>query len=228
MNRRQRPGTTGRRAASLLPQRLKTNMTVTADAIDRIAIETRISLVLARVLRHKPQEIGLTLDRNAWAEIDALIAGLNDLTSPSKELMWSLPLVDRALIDRVVTSDDEMRFEISPCGRYIRAVRGHSVEIDLQCVPATPPDFLFHGTSEQALSSIRREGLTPQSRQAVHLAPDPHAALYACHRSPTVLVVSAKAMHEAGHVFQVAPNGTWLTDRVPPRFLRFPKGAFGS
>jgi putative RNA 2'-phosphotransferase len=35
-----------------------------------------------------------------------------------------------------------------------------------------------------------------------------------------VLVVDAAAMHQAGFVFYRSSNGVWLTDHVPPEFLR--------
>jgi putative RNA 2'-phosphotransferase len=30
-------------------------------------------------------------------------------------------------------------------------------------------------------------------------------------------------MHRDGHVFHISANGVWLTQRVPPRYLRFPE-----
>jgi putative RNA 2'-phosphotransferase len=35
-----------------------------------------------------------------------------------------------------------------------------------------------------------------------------------------VLVVDAAAAHAAGHEFRRASNGVWLTDAVPPGYLR--------
>lgn len=37
-----------------------------------------------------------------------------------------------------------------------------------------------------------------------------------------VLTVDTAAMHRDGHVFRVSANGVWLTEAVPPRYLRFP------
>ena len=39
-------------------------------------------------------------------------------------------------------------------------------------------------------------------------------------RAPVVLVVDAAGAHAAGHAFRRASNGVWLTDRVPPGYLR--------
>ena len=35
-------------------------------------------------------------------------------------------------------------------------------------------------------------------------------------------IEEAGAMHRAGHVFHISANGVWLTDAVPPEFLRLP------
>ena len=32
---------------------------------------------MARILRHKPETIGITLDEHGWANVDALIEGVN-------------------------------------------------------------------------------------------------------------------------------------------------------
>jgi hypothetical protein len=36
---------------------------------------------------------------------------------------------------------------------------------------------------------------------------------------PVLLTVDAAAMHAAGHAFDQAANGVWLTDHVPPGYL---------
>jgi putative RNA 2'-phosphotransferase len=44
------------------------------------------------------------------------------------------------------------------------------------------------------------------------------------HGTPAILVVDARAMHDAGHAFFVSANGVWLTDAVPPQYLRLFEG----
>ncbi|CAM5405640.1 RNA 2'-phosphotransferase [Streptomyces tanashiensis] len=62
------------------------------------------------------------------------------------------------------------------------------------------------------------------ARHHVHLSPDRETATRVGARRgrPVVLSVDAGAMRRAGHVFHVSANGVWLTDAVPPEFLRFP------
>ena len=35
-----------------------------------------------------------------------------------------------------------------------------------------------------------------------------------------ILVVDSAAIARDGHAFRLSPNGVWLVDRVPPRYLR--------
>ena len=170
------------------------------------------SKFLSLVLRHQPALIGLQLDANGWVDIDTLIAR----AAPKRRL-------DRALIDAVVATSDKQRFALSADGRRIRANQGHSVAIDLALPPATPPPLLYHGTATRFVDAIRREGLTPGSRQHVHLSRDIDTAVKvgSRHGTPHVLRVDAAAMTAAGHVFHVSENGVWLTAAVPVAFIDF-------
>ncbi|MFD6433046.1 RNA 2'-phosphotransferase [Streptomyces venezuelae] len=173
----------------------------------------KVSKYLSKHLRHSPHRIGLTLDANGWVEIDALLAAAAAHRFP----------VTRAELDHVVAVNDKQRFAIE--GGRIRASQGHSVEVDLDLPPSTPPAYLYHGTVAAHLAAIRAEGLRPMNRHAVHLSPDRETATRVGARRgrPVVLSVDAGAMHRAGHVFQVSANGVWLTAAVPPGFLRFPQ-----
>ncbi|MFB7735091.1 RNA 2'-phosphotransferase [Streptomyces sp. NPDC056112] len=171
----------------------------------------KVSKYLAKHLRHQPERIGLTLDEGGWVEIDALIraAAANGFRFSREEL------------DHVVATNDKRRFAIE--GSRIRASQGHSIGVDLGLPAATPPPYLYHGTVARNLEAIRSDGLRPMNRHDVHLSPDRETATRVGARRgrPVVLVVDAAAMHRAGHVFHVSANGVWLTQSVPPRYLRF-------
>ena len=38
----------------------------------------RLSVFISLILRHKPEEIGITLDEYGWADVEELIAGINN------------------------------------------------------------------------------------------------------------------------------------------------------
>ena len=172
------------------------------------------SKFLSYVLRHAPETIGLVLDENGWANVDELVLKAREAGRA----------FDRAaLLDAVATSD-KRRFTLSPDGMRIRAAQGHSVGIDLGLALKVPPAMLFHGTAAGTVPAILIEGLKPGRRTKVHLSLDEETAgkVGQRHGKPVVLRVDAAGMHANGLPFWRAENGVWLTDHVPPQFLRTP------
>ncbi|MFD0899855.1 RNA 2'-phosphotransferase [Actinomadura sediminis] len=169
----------------------------------------RVSKYLARHLRHRPGDIGLVLDREGWADVGELLAAAARHGFP----------IGRGELERVVASDGKGRYALD--GNRIRAVQGHSVPVELNLPVAPPPDVLYHGTAGRFVAAIRREGLRPMGRHAVHLSPDRETAerVGARRGAPVVLVVRAGRMAADGHEFRVTSNGVWLTASVPPRYL---------
>src|SRR5215470_5379984 len=126
-----------------------------------------MSKFLSLVLRHKPEEIGLTLDGQGWADVEDLIERANRRGVP----------LTRELVERVVATNDKKRFALSADGARIRASQGHSVEVDLGLEPRQPPEVLFHGTATRFLAGIAEKGLLPGKRQYVHLSLDEATAV---------------------------------------------------
>ena len=178
---------------------------------------TRTSRFLSRILRHDPGLIGITLDAAGWADIDTLLTAAEA----------SGRTIPRETLDEIVATNDKQRFAISEHGQKIRARQGHSIPVDLGLEPMTPPPELYHGTVDRFLPSIREHGLRPGSRHAVHLSADAETAVKVGSRrgKPVVLVVDATGAAAAGVLFTRSENGVWLTDAVPPEFLRFPEDA---
>jgi len=174
----------------------------------------KVSKFLSLVLRHKPEHIRLTLDREGWADIDELIARAGT---------HGMPLT-RETVLRVVETSDKQRFALDQAGQRIRANQGHSIDVDLGLEPREPPPILFHGTATTAIASIRGKGLHAATRQHVHLSPDEATAIKVRrrHGPPVVLRIDAARMRTAGHEFFCSTNGVWLTDSVPTEFIEFP------
>ena len=170
------------------------------------------SKYLARHLRHQPEALGLTLDPGGWVAVDALLATMR---RHGVEL-------SRAELEEIVARNNKQRFSFDETGTRIRANQGHSIPVDLQLAPATPPDALYHGTSKATIGPILREGLQKMRRQHVHLSRDKATAIKvgSRHGAPIVLLVDAAAMARDGYRFFLSDNGVWLTDHVPPQYLR--------
>jgi putative RNA 2'-phosphotransferase len=173
------------------------------------ASDTEISKFLSYVLRHAPQEIGLSLDSEGWT-------GYSEL---SQKICTKFGVTD-ADIRRVIDENPKKRFTLS--GNRIRAAQGHSIDVKLELSPVPPPAVLYHGTTDEAWEQIRVSGLKPMGRTHVHLSPDIVTARVVAVRrkGPHILLtIDTAAMANQGYSFFVADNGVWLTAEVPPQFL---------
>jgi putative RNA 2'-phosphotransferase len=171
-----------------------------------------LSKFVSYVLRHKPEAIGLQLDVEGWASIDALVKGAEEA---GKEISYEV-------ITSIVLHSDKKRFEISVSGESIRAVQGHSSEsVERKYSELEPPEFLYHGTATRFLDSIRKEGLLQRARHHVHLTENEALARDVGLRygKPVVLRIKSNRMFLSGFKFFRAENNVWLTLTVPPEFI---------
>lgn len=175
-------------------------------------LHTKESRFLSLILRHKPEEIGITLDEHGWADVEALIDGVN------RKGKYQF---DRKLLEEIVRTDEKQRYSFSEDGTKIRANQGHSVPVDVEPEELTPPEFLWHGTATRFAERILAEGLKPMSRLYVHLSPDEETARKVGVRHGTLylLRVHTGEMARQGCRFFRSANGVWLTRSVPPQFL---------
>lgn len=171
------------------------------------------SKYLSLLLRHHPEKIGLQLDENGWASVEALL------------LKWDGPVIlDYTSLEHIVSTNNKKRFSFDESGQKIRASQGHSIGVDLQLEPQSPPDFLYHGTVEIYLASIRLQGLLKMDRQHVHLSVDESTATLVAQRrgKPMLLRIRSGDMQAAGYSFFLSANAVWLTEQVPVDYIQFP------
>ena len=120
----------------------------------------RVSKLLSLGLRHQPDVLGIELDGAGWADVAAVLRGLDacghQLTADE--------------LEELVAGSDKQRFALSADGARIRANQGHSVAVDLGLERREPPAILFHGTVARFVESIRRDGLLRRARTHVHLS----------------------------------------------------------
>lgn len=170
------------------------------------------SIFLSLILRHKPEVIGISLDHNGWADVDALIEGVN----ASGKYTLDMPT-----LEEIVRTDSKQRYSFNADKTKIRANQGHSIEVDVELTKAQPPEILYHGTGEKFVSAIKSEGLKPKSRLYVHLSKDIDTAriVGVRHGKPQIFRVLSGKMAKDGFDFFLSANGVWLTNRVPVEYL---------
>ena len=185
-------------------------------------------------LRHGADDTGLDVDDDGYVSIDALLAVLCESHPGVSETDVA------AVIQRVQA--DKKRFSL--IDGKVRANYGHSLIRAVQHPVALPPALLFHGTTEDSLPAILREGLRPMLRQYVHMTPDRSLAnrTGARHGRPVVVGVDAERAADDGLKFMRANPVFWLTEFVPgnlrsskrrhrsvtPRGLRLARSEMGS
>jgi putative RNA 2'-phosphotransferase len=171
-----------------------------------------VSKFLSKYLRHEPEALGLTLEPGGWVLVDELLAGAARIGFP----------IAADELARVVADNDKQRFALDETGSKIRANQGHSTEVDLQLSEAEPPELLYHGTVARFVDAIRTEGLKKMARHDVHLSKDIETASKVGQRrgKPVILVIESARMAADGLRFRLSANGVWLTDHVPPQYIR--------
>lgn len=171
-----------------------------------------LSKFISLILRHKPEAIGIALDEHGWADVSALLAGIN--STPGNQ-------IDMETLEEIVRTDDKQRYSFNADHSLIRANQGHSIPVDVELEEKTPPDHLWHGTGEKYVPSIDSQGLLPKSRLYVHLSKDRATAttVGSRHGHPVIYRIDCRKMSEDGYKFFLSANGVWLTKRVPLAYL---------
>lgn len=172
--------------------------------------QENLSRFLSLILRHKPDVIGITLDKHGWANVKDLINGIN------KTQYFTMDM-----LEKIVKEDNKQRYSFNKGKTLIRANQGHSIQVDVELKEEMPPEFLYHGTGIKYCESIGKEGLISKSRLYVHLSKDIETAINVGNRhgEPIIYKIMAKKMHNAGYKFYKSVNNVWLVDKVPIEYL---------
>jgi len=178
------------------------------------AYYVRLGKEVSCALRHTPQRYGLTLDRDGFVTVEALLAALN----ASRQRDHVLTQQD---LEKVMQHSDKVRHEMRD-GK-IRALYGHSTKEKIEKTAEQPPALLWHGTSHSVLDTILREGIKSMKRQYVHMGADIAAAteVGARHdRSPVLLEIDAQRAYADGVRFYKGNDRIWLSDWIAPQYIR--------
>ena len=171
-----------------------------------------LSKFISLILRHKPEKIGIKLDEHGWADVNALIEGIQ---KSGKQF-------NITLLEKVVAENDKQRFSFNEDKTKIRANQGHTKKVDVELEDKMPPKILFHGTLAKNSASIKKDGLLKMKRLHVHLSDNIETAKKVANRrsgETIIYKIDAEAMYREGYKFFQSVNGIWLTDHVPNKYI---------
>lgn len=177
--------------------------------------EERLGMFLSFVLRHKPENVGITLDESGYAVVEDLIIGMNKKNKQADQLTFEL-------LEHIVAVDSKKRYQFSEDHKKIRCSQGHSLDVNLGLVAVKPPVNLYHGTSVKVKDFILEQGVSSRGRQFVHLSKSIDIALEvgSRHGIPFVFQLDTERMVADGIEFYCSENDIWLTSYVDPKYLK--------
>ena len=170
----------------------------------------KLSKFLSYILRHNPDKYGLKLDKSGEANLEEVLVILKERFKDFK----------KEDLLRLVERDPKGRFDISK-GK-IRATYGHSIDVSPKSKSVTPPEVLYHGTSEESMERILTGGLKPMDRQYVHLSldeKDAYAVGLRHSEKPVILKIMARKAFLSGIEFYREGN-LFLVKSVPVEYIK--------
>lgn len=178
--------------------------------------QKKISKAISFWLRHKPEDIGITVMKNGWVDVKEL------LKKSEHKLMF-----DFNELKYVIDNQDpkKRRLSLSEDFCEVRANQGHSIDIEIEFEEVVPPTILYHGAPIGVIESIMRTGLNKMKRHHVHLSIDEETAAKVGGRRGKfqVLEIEAMRMRADGIKIYISENGVYLVDEVPVKYIKIKK-----
>jgi 2'-phosphotransferase len=204
------------------------------QALEKQTMDTKrevyLSKTLTWVLRHKAQDLGLTLDSEGYAPVSQVLQ-LRQLAGVTlEELQY------------VVAHNDKQRFALrksqppTPAGPTgssgpaaaagaetwsIRANQGHSKavgsvidDVKLLRKLTAPLPVCFHGTYQRHVQKIKKEGLKAMSRKHIHLTTSLDAKSGIRADVQCLVHIDMALALKDGIAFYVSDNGVVLTEGI--------------
>lgn len=151
----------------------------------------KLSIYISLLLRHKPELAGLDMDEHGWVSTEQLIRGINE----SGKYKITLEELQQIVEEDILYKKGRYRFKENDT--KIKACQGHSVPwVTPEVAYKTPPEFLYHGTTTEALNGIYESGhISKMKRHAVHMQATEEKAWQSALRwkkKPVVVRIDAK------------------------------------
>ena len=169
--------------------------------------------IMAGVLRHFPEKVGLTMDGHGWIDLNAFIKAIGESRSG---FHW----LRQQHIEAIIKTDPKGRYQID--GGMIRATYGHSIDVNLDDLPLAEIDEFFYSVAEEELDVILEQGLHPVDRKRVHLSGSIEKAIEAAKtrtEEPLLLRIDGVKTREDGVLIYHAGKDVYITDKIDAKYL---------
>ena len=156
------------------------------------------------------------MDKHGWVNVEQLICNVNAAGQ------YTLTLEK---LKDIVATDNKGRYRFNTDGTLIKACQGHSIQwVEPELEIMAPPEYLYHGTNTEALTSIMESGaILRMGRHAVHMQAEVEKAWKSAKRwkgkKPVVLKIAAANLAQTGMPFGKSENEVWCCQRVPTSYI---------
>ena len=172
-----------------------------------------LSRILAGVLRHFPEKMGLMMDGKGWVDIEEVIHSIGTSRSGFRWLR-------KKHIQGLVETDPRGRYQID--GGMIRATYGHTIDINPDDLPEAELDEYFYPVSEEEADMIIEGGLNPADRKKVHLSGNIEKATEAGKvriEEPIILKIDGKKAKKDGLKIYHAGTDVYITESIDAKYI---------
>jgi len=179
----------------------------------------KLSRLVVAALRHHPEILEIQLDSAGYCSKMELRKALNNKG-------YEISMDD---LEAIINNE---RFGIDKTGQKVRVDYGNSLGMRLEDMyeyADVPPEILYHGTSADALESIKQKGVLrfaqngKKARDHIFLTEWSGIAIKkgARYGRGVALPIMAREMQEKGFLFYHVKNDIWLTDHIPPEYIDY-------
>jgi putative RNA 2'-phosphotransferase len=169
--------------------------------------------IMAGVLRHFPEKLGLAIDGRGWVDISKFVDAIGGSRSG---FHW----LKNQHIEAIALTDPKGRYQVD--GGMIRATYGHTVDVFLDDLPLADLPKYFYPAAEEEIDMILEGGLNPIDRKQVHLSGSMEKAIEAGKvrtEQPLILKIDGKKAHKDGLKIYHAGHDVYVTERVDAKYL---------
>ena len=169
--------------------------------------------IIAGVLRHFPDKLGVMIDGNGWVDISEFVEAIGISRSG---FHW----LRNHHIEAIALTDPKGRYQID--GGMVRATYGHTIDVNLDDLPLADIDEFFYPVTEEEIDIILEGGLNPIDRKNVHLSGNIEKALEAGKvrtEEPLILKIDGAKAKKDGIKIYHAGKDVYITDRIDAKYI---------